>query len=98
MQDLSPTFLWTLLKFIHFFHINESLSKEIVPIAMSVFIPPLKKIIQANGVLLCTENVTWLFATNLSCYSWVCQFACLWGSVPVAPVPLWMRLVVLLSA
>ncbi len=48
--------------------------------------------------LFCAENVAWLFATNLSCYSWVCQFACLWGFVPVAPVPLRRPLAVLLSA
>lgn len=43
-------------------------------------------------------NVTWFLATNLSCYSWFCQFACLWGFGPADPAH-WKRLpAVLLSA
>lgn len=43
-------------------------------------------------------NVTWFLATNLSCYSWFCQFACLWGFGPADPAHLKRLPAVLLSA
>lgn len=44
------------------------------------------------------SNVTWFLATNLSCYSWFCQFACLWGFGPADPAHLKRLPAVLLFA